>query len=64
MLRSDFASFYFPDRSSDKAVRKMKDLINAATDMHEELHKAGYKKHSKTLTPRVMAVLVKILGDP
>jgi len=64
MYRRDFASCYYPDISSTKAVRKLKDLIKAATDFHEELRKAGYRKCSRTLTPPVMTVLVKILGYP
>ncbi len=63
--KSELAMLYFPEASSTHvAVNHFMSWIKRNRTLMLQLHDAGYRKASKTLTPKEVALIVDYLGEP
>lgn len=63
--KSELAQLYFPDANSPHtAVNHLMSWIHRSPKLTAELEKMGYKKSAKYFTPREVALVVELLGEP
>lgn len=63
--KKELACQYFPMyENPHSAVNRLMSLINAYTDLVEELEQIGYQKSRRCFTSREVRLIVEYLGEP
>ena len=62
--KKELALLYFPDSAPPSAVCHLRAWINGCKPLREQLLHDGYRKTSKSFTPRQVQTIVENLGEP
>lgn len=62
--KKELALMYFPDSMPKQAVKHLMVWIRRCTPLCEVLLASGYRKLSKTFTPRQVKAIAEHLGEP
>lgn len=62
--KKQLALSYFPDSQPRTAVNRLMAWVKKCTPLWQQLQLSGYRKTSKTLSPREVKLIVEYLGDP
>ena len=62
--KKELALLYFPSAEPHTAVNRLMSWVKRCKPLHMALIAQGYKKTSKWLSPREVALVVEHLGEP
>lgn len=62
--RTELAQMYFPAVSAESAWRRLKRWIGLCRPLACELRRIGYDPARRTFTPREVAAIAAMLGEP
>lgn len=62
--KKELALSYFPYSMPHTAVNHLVAWINRCAPLREALHRQGYEKSTKWLSPRQVKLIVDYLGEP
>ena len=62
--KKELALLYFPSAEPHTAVNRLMSWVKRCKPLHMALIAQGYKKTSKWLSPREVAIVVEHLGEP
>ncbi len=62
--KKELALLYFPDSTPRTAVNHLMQWIRLCTPLWNALPETGYRKSSKSFTPRQVRAIVENLGEP
>ena len=63
--KSELALLYFPEcQTKEGALSNLKSWIRGNRELTDALHKCGMPPRKKTFTPKEVALIFHVLGDP
>jgi hypothetical protein len=64
MYIGELARLYAPDIAEGSAVKRLKEWFAFTPGLLGSLQKAGYRNGIRSLTPKMVDLVVAFLGDP
>ena len=64
MTKSELAQLYLPHLTPHSAVNTLMNWVKRNPDMQRELAALGYRKTQKLLSPSMVEVFFRYLGEP
>ena len=61
---AELAQMYYPDRSSQSAIRLFREELVQTRGLKEALKELGYRPYTKVLTRGQVKTIVQYLGEP